>query len=109
MAIRDEGRAARTGYEVRSEYDTPAVTLVECSLETGRTHQLRVHLSAVGHAVVGDAAYRGDRPSLRPGRPFLHAHRLALDHPSTGQRLSFEDPLPPELTSMLDALGATSG
>jgi 23S rRNA pseudouridine1911/1915/1917 synthase len=105
MAIRDEGRAARTAYEVRHEYDTPAVSMLECRLETGRTHQLRVHLSAVGHAVVGDAAYRGDRPSLRPGRPFLHAHRLELDHPTTGQHLTFEDPLPPELASVLDGLG----
>jgi 23S rRNA pseudouridine1911/1915/1917 synthase len=105
MAIRDEGRAARTAYEVRDEYDTPEVSLLECRLETGRTHQLRVHLSAVGHAVVGDAAYRGDRPSLRPGRPFLHAHRLGLEHPTTGQRLTFEDPLPPELASVLDGLG----
>jgi 23S rRNA pseudouridine1911/1915/1917 synthase len=105
MAVRDEGRAARTAYEVRQEFDTPAVSLVECRLETGRTHQLRVHLSAVGHAVVGDAAYRGDRASLRPGRPFLHAHRLELDHPTTGQRLTFEDPLPPELASVLGGLG----
>jgi 23S rRNA pseudouridine1911/1915/1917 synthase len=105
MAVRDEGRAARTAYEVRHEFATPAVSLVECRLETGRTHQLRVHLSAVGHAVVGDAAYRGDRASLRPGRPFLHAHRLELDHPTTGQRLTFEDPLPPELASVLDGLG----
>jgi 23S rRNA pseudouridine1911/1915/1917 synthase len=105
MAIRDEGRAARTAYEVRHEYDTPSLSLLECRLETGRTHQLRVHLSAVGHAVVGDAAYRGDRPSLRPGRPFLHAHRLGLDHPTTGQHLTFEDPLPPELASVLDGLG----
>jgi 23S rRNA pseudouridine1911/1915/1917 synthase len=109
MAIRDEGRAARTSYEVRGAYDTPEVSLVECRLETGRTHQLRVHLSAVGHAVVGDAAYRGDRPSLRPGRPFLHAHRLALDHPTTGRHLTFEDPLPSELASVLDALGEPSG
>ena len=108
MAIRDEGRAARTAYEVRGEYDPPVVSLVECRLETGRTHQLRVHLSAVGHAVVGDAAYRGDRPSLRPGRPFLHAHQLVLDHPTTGRRLSFEDPLPPELASLLGALGEPS-
>jgi 23S rRNA pseudouridine1911/1915/1917 synthase len=105
MAIRDEGRAARTAYQVRHEYDTPAVSLLECRLETGRTHQLRVHLGAVGHAVVGDAAYRGDRPSLRPGRPFLHAHRLELDHPTTGQHLTFEDPLPPELEAVLEGLG----
>jgi len=109
MAIREEGRAARTAYEVRVEYVEPSVTLVECRLETGRTHQLRVHLSAVGHAVVGDAAYRGDRPGVRLDRPFLHAHRLALAHPTTGQRLDFEDPLPPGLASVLDGLDAGSG
>jgi len=105
MAVRDEGRAARTAYDVRHEYEFPAVSLLECRLETGRTHQLRVHLSAVGHAVVGDAAYRGDRPSLPLGRPFLHAYELALDHPTTGERLTFEDPLPVELASVLDSLG----
>ncbi len=105
MAVRDEGRAARTAYEVRREYESPAVSLLECRLETGRTHQLRVHLSAVGHPVVGDAAYRGDRPSLPLGRPFLHAYELALDHPTTGERLAFEDPLPVELGSMLDSVG----
>jgi 23S rRNA pseudouridine1911/1915/1917 synthase len=105
MAVRDEGRAARTGYEVQREYETPAVSLLECRLETGRTHQVRVHLSAIEHPVVGDAAYRGDRPSLRPGRPFLHAHRLELDHPMTGERLAFDDPLPPDLTTVLASLG----
>jgi 23S rRNA pseudouridine1911/1915/1917 synthase len=104
MAVRDEGRAARTGYEVQREYETPAVSLLECRLETGRTHQVRVHLSAIEHPVVGDAAYRGDRPSLRPGRPFLHAHRLELDHPVTGERLAFDDPLPPDLTTVLASL-----
>lgn len=109
MAVRDQGRAARTAYEVRAEYEDPTVSLVECKLETGRTHQLRVHLGAVGHAVVGDAAYRGDRPALRLDRPFLHAYRLALAHPTTGQHLTFEDPLPPELASVLDELDGASG
>jgi 23S rRNA pseudouridine1911/1915/1917 synthase len=104
MAVRDEGRAARTAYEVQREYESPAVSLLECRLETGRTHQLRVHLSAIGHPVVGDLAYRGERPSLRLGRPFLHAHQLALDHPVTGERLALEDPLPPELVSALASL-----
>ncbi|HMG25375.1 MAG TPA: RluA family pseudouridine synthase [Acidimicrobiia bacterium] len=109
MAIRDEGRAARTAYEVRAEYGDPIATLVECRLETGRTHQLRVHLSAVGHAVVGDAAYRGDRAALRLDRPFLHAYRLGLAHPTTAQHLGFEDPLPTELASVLDGLEPASG
>ena len=105
MAVREQGRAARTAYEVRREYAAPAVSLLECRLETGRTHQLRVHLSAVGHPVVGDAAYRGDRPSLPLARPFLHAYRLTLDHPFTGERLALEDPLPAELAAVLGGLG----
>jgi 23S rRNA pseudouridine1911/1915/1917 synthase len=104
MAVRDEGRAARTAYEVRREYEEPAVSLLECRLETGRTHQVRVHLSAIDHPIVGDAAYRGARSSLRIARPFLHAHRLELDHPVTGKRLTFEDPLPAELESVLASL-----
>jgi len=105
MSVRDEGRAARTTYEVQREFDEPVVSLLECKLETGRTHQVRVHLSAIDHPVVGDAAYRGARPSLKLDRPFLHAHRLELDHPTTGRRLTFEDPLPPELESVLATLG----
>jgi 23S rRNA-/tRNA-specific pseudouridylate synthase len=58
---------------------------------------------------VGDAAYRGDRPSLRLDRPFLHAHRLGLAHPVTAQHLGFEDPLPAELASVLDGLEEASG
>jgi 23S rRNA pseudouridine1911/1915/1917 synthase len=104
MAVRDEGRAARTAYEVQREYDSPAVSLLECRLETGRTHQVRVHLSAIEHPVVGDAAYRGARSPLLLERPFLHAHRLELNHPTTGERLTFEDPLPPELASALASL-----
>jgi 23S rRNA pseudouridine1911/1915/1917 synthase len=104
MAVRDEGRAARTAYQVQREYEEPRVSLLECRLETGRTHQVRVHLSAIDHPVVGDAAYRGARSSLSLARPFLHAHRLELDHPATGKRLAFEDPLPSELESVLASL-----
>jgi 23S rRNA pseudouridine1911/1915/1917 synthase len=89
---------------VQHEYEAPAVSLLECRLETGRTHQVRVHLGAIGHPVVGDAAYRGDRPALRPGRPFLHAHRLEFDHPVSGERLTFDDPLPPDLAEVLAAV-----
>ncbi len=106
MAVKEEGREARTGYEVRHQYDDPVCALVECRLETGRTHQIRVHLSAIGHPVVGDAAYGGDRPALRPGRPFLHATSLAFTHPASGEVLSFSDPLPPELAAVLSALDA---
>ena len=104
MAVREAGKEARTGYEVLTQYDHPVCALVECRLETGRTHQIRVHLGAIGHPVVGDGTYGGDRNPLQPGRPFLHAHVLALIHPGTGERLEFSDPLPPELTAVLSRL-----
>ena len=104
MAVREAGKEARTGYEVLNQFDHPVCTFVECRLETGRTHQIRVHLAAIGHPVVGDATYGGDRNPLRPGRPFLHAHALALTHPTTGEQLEFTDPLPPELAAVLSLL-----
>jgi 23S rRNA pseudouridine1911/1915/1917 synthase len=106
MAVREAGKEARTGYEVVEEYGHPPASLLDCRLETGRTHQIRVHLAAIGHPVVGDSAYGGDRPPLRPGRPFLHAAHLAFAHPTSGERLAFDDPLPPELEAVLSALRA---
>lgn len=105
MAVSSTGREARTRYEVRQRFSEPAVvTLVECKLETGRTHQIRVHLAAVGNPVVGDDRYRGARPAIPIDRPFLHAFRLAFDHPVTGERLTFESPLPAELDAALATL-----
>jgi 23S rRNA pseudouridine1911/1915/1917 synthase len=104
MAVREAGKDARTGYEVLTQYEHPVCALVECKLETGRTHQIRVHLAAIGHPVVGDGTYGGDRNPLQPGRPFLHAYSLALTHPVTGQRLEFSDPLPPELAAVITSL-----
>ncbi len=104
MAVREAGKEARTGYEVLTQYDHPVCALIECRLETGRTHQIRVHLAAIGHPVVGDGTYGGDRNPLQPGRPFLHAHALALIHPGTGERLEFSDPLPLELMAVLSRL-----
>jgi 23S rRNA pseudouridine1911/1915/1917 synthase len=105
MAIRSEGRPARTSYDVEQTWQSPLVALVACRLETGRTHQIRVHLAAIGHPVVGDGAYRGIRDSLPLHRPFLHARLLAFDHPATGKRLRFEEPLPPDLAAVLEHLG----
>ena len=105
MAVAAGGRPARTRYTVAGRYTTPApLTLLECSLETGRTHQVRVHLAAIGHPVVGDNRYGKGRPELRLGRPFLHAHSLDFDHPRTGARTSFSSPLPPELAAVLSEL-----
>lgn len=110
MAIRREGKQARTAYEVREWFVEPEVALLDCRLETGRTHQIRVHLAAIGHPIVGDAAYGGQRQAIPLGRPFLHAHRLAFPHPATGEVLVFEEPLPQDLAGVLARLrGAPPG
>ncbi|HEX2063572.1 MAG TPA: RluA family pseudouridine synthase [Acidimicrobiales bacterium] len=101
MAVSAPGRQARTRYQVLARFEGPApVTLAECRLETGRTHQVRVHMAAIGHPLVGDERYGGRRLGPVPERPFLHAHRLAFDHPGTGERLSFESALPPDLEAV---------
>jgi 23S rRNA pseudouridine1911/1915/1917 synthase len=105
MAVSVTGREARTSYEVQRVFAEPVeAALVACKLETGRTHQIRVHLQAIGHPVVGDPRYRGRRAALPCPRPFLHAHRLAFDHPGTGGRVSFEAPLPADLADVLGGL-----
>jgi 23S rRNA pseudouridine1911/1915/1917 synthase len=102
MAVVAGGREARTSYSVVHTFrePLPASELV-CRLETGRTHQIRVHLAAIGHPVAGDDRYGGERPALSIGRPFLHAEELAFDHPATGERVRFTSPLPPELADVL--------
>ncbi|MPY93660.1 MAG: RluA family pseudouridine synthase [Acidimicrobiia bacterium] len=105
MAVRHDGKPARTAYRVERHFDQPvSVTLLGCSLETGRTHQVRVHLQAIGHPVVGDQRYGGRRSGLVLDRPWLHARRLAFEHPVTGAPLSFESPLPADLATVLEAL-----
>lgn len=104
MAVRESGKEARTSYEVRRGFAGPVVSLLECRLETGRTHQIRVHLAAIGHPVVGDAAYGGARSSLRVDRPLLHASTLRLAHPATGEPLSFAEPLPADFATVLERL-----
>jgi 23S rRNA pseudouridine1911/1915/1917 synthase len=104
MAVRSGGREARTTYTVRREYRDPSVALLGCALETGRTHQIRVHLAAIRHPVVGDPAYGGVRPGLAVTRPFLHAEELVFVHPVSGVELRFAAPLPPDLGSVLKAL-----
>jgi 23S rRNA pseudouridine1911/1915/1917 synthase len=95
----------------------PGVTLCQVAIHTGRTHQIRVHLSAIGHPVVGDSVYGGVRRRvagdiravLRLERPFLHAARLAFTHPTDGRRLEFTAPLPDDLQDVLDALPSVKG
>jgi 23S rRNA pseudouridine1911/1915/1917 synthase len=105
MAVTATGRAARTRYEVVRTYHEPVeVTELRCKLETGRTHQIRVHLASIRHPVVGDGRYGGDRQSLAMGRQFLHAEEVSLDHPATGEALTFSSPLPADLATVLDGL-----
>jgi 23S rRNA pseudouridine1911/1915/1917 synthase len=105
MAVDARGKEARTRYEVLARYVEPvAVTELACELETGRTHQIRVHLRSIGHPVVGDARYDGARQSLPMRRPFLHAEHLELAHPVGGEPLAFDAPLPADLTEILAGL-----
>jgi len=105
MAVATGGREARTRYEVVTRYRHPIdTTELICRLETGRTHQIRVHLAAIGHPVVSDPRYGGDRPAIALARPFLHAEALSFTHPGTGERVSFSSPLPPDLRDTLASL-----
>jgi 23S rRNA pseudouridine1911/1915/1917 synthase len=105
QAIDERGKEARTRYEVLTAFTEPvAVTELACTLETGRTHQIRVHLRSIGHAVVGDNRYEGARQSLPMDRPFLHAELLELAHPITGDPLSFSSALPDDLVEVLGRL-----
>jgi 23S rRNA pseudouridine1911/1915/1917 synthase len=93
-------RQARTHFEVLELL--PQESYLEARLETGRTHQIRAHFAAIGHPLTGDPTYGGaERYGL--SRQFLHAHRLAFDHPRSGERLSFSSPLPDDLAAALAA------
>jgi 23S rRNA pseudouridine1911/1915/1917 synthase len=103
IEVRSGGRQARTRYQVAERFaGPPPATLLECRLETGRTHQIRVHLAAIGHPVAGDPRYGG--PGDMAPRPFLHAGVLGFHHPASGRRLRFESPLPADLVAVLDRL-----
>jgi 23S rRNA pseudouridine1911/1915/1917 synthase len=109
MAVVPGGRRAVSHWHVLERLD--GVDLVEVRLETGRTHQIRVHLSSIGHPVVGDRTYGADpRLAQRLGldRPFLHAWRLRLRHPLSGDPIELSEPLPADLQGALERLRATS-
>jgi 23S rRNA pseudouridine1911/1915/1917 synthase len=104
MSVTTRGRPARTRYEVLERYTEPVpATLLECRLETGRTHQIRVHLAAIEHPVVGDTRY-GRGQALPMNRPFLHAHALEFDHPDDHTRRRFESLLPADLEAIRERL-----
>ena len=110
MTVSTRGRDARTSYEVMEEFATPApASLLGCVLDSGRTHQIRVHLAAIGHPVIGDDRYGGRRQSpANTRRFFLHAGHLAFEHPATGQRVELDSPLPPDLQSVLGGFSVST-
>jgi 23S rRNA pseudouridine1911/1915/1917 synthase len=107
MAVTRRGRPARTHYEVERRVDSdPPTSLLRVSLETGRTHQIRVHMAAIGHPLVGDDVYGRGRtwPYGGAGRPFLHAGELRFDHPVTAEPMTFTSELPADLRDLLAML-----
>jgi 23S rRNA pseudouridine1911/1915/1917 synthase len=123
MAVRPSGREAITHWELQAAYQgrdgKPVAALLACQLETGRTHQIRVHLSHIGHPLMGDAVYgshfktkaghlapQGQAALAALGRQALHAYLLALEHPRTGELLHWEAALPEDLRLLQAALEA---
>ena len=113
MAVVREGRPARTLYEVEEAF--AGTSMVSCHPVTGRTHQIRVHMAHVGHAIVGDPLYAGrqwrnlvDSRVQAACRSFprqaLHARRIGFEHPVTKENVEFEAPLPPDLEELLRVL-----
>lgn len=101
MAIVAKGKNAITTYKLKESWPSSNVSLLELELETGRTHQIRVHLSSIGNPVVGDDLYGSNRKHLTLRRPFLHASKLFFEHPRTGSDCKFESPLPEDLKNLL--------
>ena len=115
MATTESGKEAVTHVSIEERF--PYCTLVRCRLETGRTHQIRVHMTHIGHPLIGDSVYqRGTQKcsaqlrELLNGFPrqALHATRLALDHPVTGERMQFDSPLPDDMEELLERIDEAS-
>jgi len=105
MAVTNRGKPARTSYRVLERFGRAA--LVECRLETGRTHQIRVHFQHIRHPLVGDTVYRrGTRHGLSFPRQALHAAELSLRHPASGEEMTWRSPLPRDFKRLVDQLRA---
>ncbi|MFD1333099.1 RluA family pseudouridine synthase [Methylopila musalis] len=117
IAVRADGREAITHWEALERFEAAGASLVECRLETGRTHQIRVHMATLGHPLLGDMVYgashrtkaarlseEGREALTALGRQALHAAELGFAHPVTGEELHFESPLPDDLARMISAL-----
>ena len=106
MAVVPTGRRAVTHWEVVARY--PGVTHLRCRLETGRTHQIRVHMAYIGHPILGDTVYGAKKPVPGLTGQCLHATGLRFVHPRTGEPMELHCPLPPEFTAMLQKLQSKS-
>ena len=105
MAVVETGKPAVTHYEILERF--ASCTLLRCRLETGRTHQIRVHLASIAHPLVGDPVYRGKGGAASPvafGRQALHAERLGLRHPASGADMSWTVPVPADMAALLAVL-----
>ena len=102
MAVVPTGRRAVPHWEVVARY--PGVTHLRCRLETGRTHQIRVHMAYIGHPILGDTVYGAKKPVPGLTGQCLHATGLRFIHPRTGEPVELHCPLPPEFTAMLQKL-----
>ena len=103
MCVKPDGKEAITIYREVERFDT--FSLVDVNIRTGRTHQIRVHLSHVGHPVVGDDVYGPDKNPFGLTGQFLHAYYLSFKHPFTGEKIEFIQEMPEELTNILKELG----
>ena len=102
MAVAAGGREAVTHYEVLEDYGE--YTLLRCILETGRTHQIRVHMSYIGHSIVGDRTYCGKKDKFGLDGQLLHARTIGFDHPVTGEAMRFDAPLPDYFENVIEKL-----
>jgi 23S rRNA pseudouridine1911/1915/1917 synthase len=105
MHLARMGKPARTHYRRLAEWTSRDASLVSVTLETGRTHQIRVHLRSISHPIIGDRVYGRRGVIGDPGRPWLHARELAFEHPATGEPLVFVSELPVDLSDSLVSLG----
>lgn len=105
MYLTRVGKPARTHYRRLAEWPTQDATLVSVTLETGRTHQIRVHMRSIGHPIIGDRLYGRRGVVGDPARPWLHARQLSFEHPTSSERLDFVVALPDDLLDSLVSLG----
>ena len=109
MHVTRSGKPARTHYRRLDEWTSRDASLLSVTLETGRTHQIRVHLRSINHPILGDSIYGRRGVTGDPGRPWLHARQLDFEHPITAEPLEFLSTIPGELSDSLVSLGESAG